>query len=375
MTAPKTRSAAVSPVDWDAVRNVLILRTDHLGDLLLSTPLIRQLRSALPGRRFTLVTSPANSGALSDWDAIDDTRLFDPKWPLLQKWRFARELGREPWDLCLTLSPRTASYLLGWLSGAPLRAGIIYSRRILARLLSSLWLTHPVIVSVDEKLSENQPIPHEVVQLAGIAAALGLADVEPGALEIPLGQTELNWADEWLREQDPKFSTKHSPTLIGIHGAGKWLSHDWTSSDFLQLVQKVLAGCKTAGHHSVKLLLTFGPGDRELESSILQALQQQPIPNLLLPGQLPVPRWAAMTSRCDLVISPDTGSLHLAVAVGCPVVALYEAASFLHCSTQWAPWQTPHAIVRRTTPAATIPVLVAETVRLLGKNEAADESN
>ena len=362
-------------VDLSSVRNVLILRTDHLGDLLLSTPLIRTLRTALPGRRFVLVASPANQEALLGWDGIDEIRLFDPKWSLRQKWQFARALGREQWDLCLTLSPRTPSYLLGYLSGAPIRSGIIYSRRILARLLSPLWLTHPVIVSVDEKLDENQPIPHEVMQLAGVAAALGLADAEPGPLEIPLGLAELNWAEEWLQKQDPKFSASQSPTLIGIHGAGKWLSHGWTSNDFLQLVQKVLAGCKTAGHHSVKMLLTFGPGDRELESSILQALQQQPIPNLLLPGQLPVPRWAAMTSRCDLVISPDTGSLHLAVAVGCPVVALYEAASFLHCSTQWAPWQTPHAIVRRTAPAATIPVLVAETLRLLGKNEAVNEPN
>ena len=49
------------PVDFAKVRNVLILRTDHLGDLLMSTPLIRKLRTALPGRRFTLVASPANA--------------------------------------------------------------------------------------------------------------------------------------------------------------------------------------------------------------------------------------------------------------------------------------------------------------------------
>ena len=108
-------------MEWASVRNVLILRTDHLGDLLLSTPLIRTLRTALPGRRFVLVASPANSEALTGWDGLDEILVFDPQWPLLQKWRFARELGREPWDLCLTLSPRTASYALGWLSGAPVR--------------------------------------------------------------------------------------------------------------------------------------------------------------------------------------------------------------------------------------------------------------
>ena len=141
-------------VDFSQVRNVLILRTDHLGDLLLSTPLIRTLRQALPGCRFTLVASPANSGALTGWNGIDEIRLFDPQWPLLQKWRFAHELGREQWDLCLTLSPRTPSYILGWLSGAPIRTGIVYSRRAMARLLSPLWLTHPVVLSVDELLAD-----------------------------------------------------------------------------------------------------------------------------------------------------------------------------------------------------------------------------
>ena len=65
-------------VDFSLVRNVLILRTDHLGDLLLSTPLIRTLRTALPSRRFVLVASPANQEALLGWDGIDEIRLFDP---------------------------------------------------------------------------------------------------------------------------------------------------------------------------------------------------------------------------------------------------------------------------------------------------------
>ena len=130
------------PVDFSKVRNVLILRTDHLGDLLLSTPLIRKLRTALPGRRFTLVTSPANVQALSGWDAIDEILLYDAKWPLRKKLKFLQDLWLTPWDLCLTSSPRTISYLLGRLSGAPVRAGLVYSRRVLVRLLSPLWLTH-----------------------------------------------------------------------------------------------------------------------------------------------------------------------------------------------------------------------------------------
>lgn len=360
------QASGKQPVEWASVRNVLILRTDHLGDLLLSTPLIRQLRTALPGRRFTLVASPANSGALTGWDAIDDTRLFDPAWSLGRKWQFARELGREPWDLCLTLSPRTPSYLLGWLSGAPVRAGIVYSRRLVARLLSPLWLTHPVVAAVDEQLAANLPAPHEVTQLAEIMTVLGLPAHEPGPLEIPVPAADLAWAGQWLADQSDTAALPPAK-LICIHGAGKWLSAGWTAADFLTLVRSVLAGCANAGLPATRVALTFGPGDQQLELAVNQALQTQPDPLILLPGPLSIARWAALTSLGDVVISPDTGSLHLAVAVSRPVVALYESASFLHCSSQWAPWLVPHAIIRRGAPAATTALILGETLRLLAK--------
>ena len=343
-------------VDFSRVKNVLILRTDHLGDLLLSTPLIRAMRTALPGRRFILVASPANAGALNDWDAIDEIRVFDPAWPLARKWEFVQDLWKTSWDLCLTLSPRTPSYLLGWLSGAPVRSGIIYSRRLLARLFSPLFLTHAVVINVDERLAAGLPIPHEVEQLAEIPKKLGLLERTPGPLEFPLNSTEITWAEEWL----VKNGLHNNTDLIGIHGAGKWLSQGWTVDDFLSVVRSV-----AALRPDSKILLTFGPGDAALQTAVASALATDPIPAILLPDRLSVARWAALFSLCDVVISPDTGSLHLAVAVKRPVVAMYEADTFMHCSSQWAPWRVPHALVRRGTPAATIPLLVGETLRLL----------
>jgi heptosyltransferase-3 len=349
------------PVDFTKVRNVLILRTDHLGDLLLSTPLIRTMRTALPGRRFTLVASPANAEALMGWDAVDEVLVFDPDWPLTRKWAFLQELWQTGWDLCLTLSPRTPSYILGRLSEAPVRAGIIYSRRILARLFSAVWLTHPVVMEVDERLAAGKQVPHEVEQLAEIAEILGLPASEPGPLEFPLKSRAMDWAREWLAAHGaPVGEESKRPCIIGIHGAGKWLAQGWTAADFLTLVRSV-----AAFHNDIKVLLTFGPGDTDLQTAVKMALAEAPCPSVLWPGPLTVSRWAALFSQCDAIISPDTGSLHLAVALGRPVVAMYEADTFSHCSAQWAPWQVPSGIVRRGTPGVTVPLLVGELLRLL----------
>ena len=341
-------------VDFANVQNVLFLRTDHLGDLLVSTPLIRQLRTALPGRRFTLVASPANAEALVGWDAIDEVRVFDSRWPLKKKWEFIKELRQTHWDLCVTLSPRTRSYLLGRLSGAPIRAGIVYSRRVLVRLLRPLWLTHAVVSRIDECMAAGQPVMHEVLQLAEIPKVLGLPASEPGPLEIPLGESSLDWAREWLAAKgDP-------PCLIAIHGAGKWLTQGWTAADFMTLVRAV--GELRANS---KILITFGPGDTALQKAVESALAEAPNSAVLCPGQLPFSHWAALFSLCDVVISPDTGAVHLAVALGRPVVSLYEANVFLRASRQFAPWQVPAGVLRWESPKTTVPLILEETLRLL----------
>ena len=344
------------PVDFAKVQNVLILRTDHLGDLLLSTPLIRTLRTTLPGRRFTLVTSPANTGALDGWDAIDDCRVFDPSWSAIKKLEFIKTLRQTRWDLCLTLSPRTLPYILGWLSGAPIRTGIVYSRRILARLLSPLFFSHPVVLALDSMIDAGQSVPHEVDQMMRIATVLGLTPNAAGPLEFPLRPAEVVWAQNWLSSQ----AGSSPPCLIGVHGAGKWLAQDWTAQDFLLLLRQ-LAVVQPSG----KVLVTFGPGDRQLQNSLKELLTPADRISILLAEQYPIERWGALLSRCNVVVSPDTGSLHLAVALGRPVIAMYESDSFSHCSSQWAPWQVPAAIVRRSAPAVTVPIFIAETARLL----------
>lgn len=344
------------PIDRSGIRNVLILRTDHLGDLLLSTPLIRTLRTAMPGRRFVLVSSPANAGALRGWDAVDDELVYDPAWTLSRKAAFVRELRQTRWDLCLTLAPRTRSYLLGLLSGALLRVGIVYPRRVLVRLLSRLWLTHPVFVDSRPHIEAGRPVLHEVRQLALLAGPFGLPEQEPGPLEFPLDPAETAWARQWTGGP--------AGTLIGIHGAGKWLSGGWTAADFLGLVRET-----AALRPDTRVLVTFGPGDTALQAAVEAAQQREPLPGLLLPGRLPVARWAALFALCRVILSPDTGSLHLAAALGRPVVGIYEAGHFLHCSTQWAPWRVPHVVVRRESPAGTVPRLLAAARRLLEEGD------
>ena len=341
--------------------NVLLIRTDHLGDLLLSTPIIRNVKESLPASSLTLVASPHNAGALAGWSVLDRILIYDSCWPLAEKWAFVKRLRQERWDLCLVLSPRSGAYVLGSLSRAPVRAGIVYSRRLLPRLFSPWLLTHPLIMRIDETLAAGGQVPHEVDQLLDLARRLGLK-AEPYPLEFPLTDANVKWGEDFLRCHgiDPA-----ARPVIAVHGSPKWLSQGWSARDFVDMAKAAAAVVPDAA-----LVFTFGPGDAALAEAIAASVplgegaEEAENSFFAAARNMAVGQWAGLYSLCRVIISPDTGSLHLAAALHRPVVAVYEDRTFLHNSRQWAPWKTPHAIIRKTGPEATRAAIVAAVARL-----------
>jgi len=335
--------------------NILIIRTDHLGDLLLSTPLILNIRYGLPNSNITLVASPANVDALSGWDALDEIILYDSEWSLLRKIRFVARLRKIRWDLCLVLSPRTDSYILGALSAAPIRAGIIYSRRMLARLLSPLLLTAPLILHVDEALEAGTPVPHEVDQLLGLTDLIGLPATKY-PLSFPLQNDFTDWGKGCLNQ-----AGLSDELVIGIHGAQKWLSEGWKPLDFFNM-------CCSVGNDipGSSIIVTFGPGELQLaaEFEILTSHHNN-LPQMIFINAPSIQHWAGLLAQCKIVVSPDTGSLHMAAAMKRPVVAIYDSKTFVHCSSQWAPWQVPHISICKQSPARTQTEIVDAIRKLL----------
>ena len=107
-------------LERDRLRRVAVLRLDKVGDLLLSTPAIRNVRSALPEAHINLITAPYNSQVLQGWDAIDELSIYDPAWPAPRKRRFTSDLRLRGVDACLVLSPIMDAYRLGYALRAPL---------------------------------------------------------------------------------------------------------------------------------------------------------------------------------------------------------------------------------------------------------------
>ncbi len=357
----KSKSHDLSPV-----RKVLVIRIDKVGDLLLSTPAIRSLREALPGARITLLATPYNAGIMKGWDALDQTVIYDRSWSKLEKLRFIRGLRRDGYDMCIVLSPLMEAYQIARLSGARIRAGLIYSRRLIPRLLSPVLLTHRLVLKIDEAIAGGAEIPHEVDQMLDIVRLVGLP-AKRTSLEIPLSSDDREWAHDFLQERCG------NKTIIGLHLSFKWLTGGWTAADMAGLLEQILEATRDS-----YIVITFGPADIEAAKELSAFVDGfefignetggtlSPIPcqparesgdsldgNAVMVGGLPFGRWAGIFDCCRLVVSLDTGSLHLATAIDKPVVAVYEKDTFDHCTKQWAPWQVPNRIVKRDDFSAT----------------------
>lgn len=328
----------------DTIRSVLVLRTDKVGDLILSTPAIRCLREALPEARITLVATPYNAPVVQGSPRLDEVLLLYPEWPPARKIRFALEVRSRRFDMAVVLSPRTPAYLLGWISGAPIRAGIVYSSRVLPRACSPLMLTHAHIPDRCEST-------HEVRQMLDLLGRLGIpTDEHP--LEVYPTADDRAWANDRLPDGGP---------LIGLHLSAKWTTDGWSPDDLLRLMRLIPDGIPGAS-----VVATRGIHDGITAEPLADRLSQSdPDDRVRVISDMEFGQWASVLERCDAVISPDTGSLHLAAAAGKPVVALYSARTFDHCSVQWAPWKVPNRVHALGSAEATTPAIVDSVRNLL----------
>ncbi|MFC2172737.1 glycosyltransferase family 9 protein [Acidobacteriota bacterium] len=348
-----SRDISEAPMDLDfaGINKILTIRIDRIGDLLCTTPALKSLRAAMPAARLTLVSSPRNADVLRGWPGVNEHRIFDLSWSRKKKKGFADELRRCKFDLAIVFSSKTDAYYLAWKSGAPVRAGLVYTRRVLPRILTPFWLTHTKLMGVEEALKRGAGIPHEVEQMLEIIKQIGIPSLD-SPLDVPL-----NGADrQWARDLAVKYVGQSR--LVGVHLSPKWLSEGWSTSDMCLLIDSLLKKMPACS-----FLLTFGPDDTETARELSDQLDASLLPGapdsigsggsidrkkkrLVLAGGFPFGKWTALLSCCEAVISQDTGSLHLASALGLPVVAVYSRSNFALNSAQWAPWKVPHRIVK-----------------------------
>lgn len=318
---------------------ILIRTVNWLGDAVMSMPAIGRLREARPDAYITIFT-PEKLADLWRSSTVDSVLSFQKDESL---WSVASRLRAERFDIAVVMPFSFRSALETTLAGIPRRIG--YAHRGRSFLLSQALRKIPDIVEIQKRTpaevrqivqsgvtAPRPPVPpasHHVYRYLNLVAALG-ADPTPGTPTMSL-------SDEELAAAAQRFGlgcSRSKAPLFGMNpGAEYGHAKRWPEERFIAAANEIQArtGCRW--------VLFGGPADAEMTQRIAEAVQgdadrrrrelNAPAEKVVwnLGGATSLRELCAVLKLCALVVTNDTGPMHVAAAVGTPVVAPFGSTS------------------------------------------------
>ena len=317
------RGKPLSPHD-SRLKRVLVIKPCCMGDVLMATPAIASLREALPAAQINLAVGEwskpavANNPRVTGFINFPDSTLESPGSYL----RMVRHIRRGRYGAALVLDRSPLLNMLPLLAGIPVRAGLDSGDR-------GIGLTHPVYCP-------GNSTRHEVEWYLDVVRALGLPARTDAALEFYPTDKEMQRAEIMLSE--PLGEDGESETgCVAIHVGGgsnpgmKLLSKRWQPQGWARITDWL------AETYEPTIILLGGPSkeDRQAAEEVKSALFPAAQPFVVdMVGKLEWGEMAAVMGRCNLFLGNDTGAMHLATAVGTPVVAVFGPSD----PARYGPW-------------------------------------
>ncbi|MCI0514323.1 glycosyltransferase family 9 protein [candidate division KSB1 bacterium] len=303
------------------IQNILIIKQhNQMGDMICSTPLFTALRKHFPNAYMTLVAGMDNFRIVMHHPDLNETIVYH-KLNFLSApgefFRFYRKLHERKYDLAVvpaTISVSVTSDLICRLSGARFRLG--------ARRLNGVENPSGFLYNLPVDLDWRNQQRHQILRNLELLKGIG---IEPQIISPSIG---IPAPDAAMAKQ---FYQKHfSPTdkVIGFHpGAGK-IANQWPAERFAQLADYLVE------KYPVKILITSGPSDALPVQKMIESMKSP----YILSEKHTLQEVAAIFKRMQFYVTNDTGTLHVALAVGIPVVALFGPTNFW----EWGPLDNSH---------------------------------
>jgi lipopolysaccharide heptosyltransferase II len=301
---------------------ILLMRLRGIGDVVLTLPLLDNLRSAFPQAQIDYLTEPPGAPLLQNHPALHEVLILAHRsWKKLSPpaharshWNFVRALRGRHYDWVIDLfgNPRTA--LLTLLSGAPRRIGFNFR----GRKLAYNFLVEPR----GDRL-------HAVEFNLDVLRALSLPIVT-SKLSLPIADEAALYIEQFWQQQELRADS----FVVGCNAFGGWYTKRWPLPAFAELCDRLQWEC------DAKIILLWGPGEWEEVNRLAGMMKTPP----LLAPPTTLPQLVALLKRMDLLVANDSGPMHLAAAVSTPVVAVFGPTR----PDLQGPWGKGHRIVLKS---------------------------
>lgn len=293
-----TKTASRTP----RAARVLLVQNSFLGDTLLSLPLAKRLKEILPGCRLTALTRPQTEDVFRRSPWVDEVLLDDKRGADRGPrgfWRMARRIRDARFDLALVAHRSLRSALLAWLAGIPRRIGFSAS--------AGSFLFHETVFfpwgmpDLERNLALLLPLKPDL--RAGGEDSVYLSE-RRGPAEDSRG------LDRRLAEA----GVAPGERLVGIHPGSAWPTKRWLPERFAALARRL---AREAG---LKVLLLGGPEDAALSAGIARTAGEGVLD---WTGKTSLPELIELSGRLSLLITNDSGPMHVAAASGVPTLAIF----------------------------------------------------
>jgi len=315
--------------DLSRVKRVLVVKLRHHGDVLLASPVFSVLKNRIPEAEIDALVYDDTREMLSLHPAIAQVHTVGRRWRSLSlpakiasEWRLLSALRARRYDLLIHLTehPRGAwiSRLLG------VRCSVAPADSARRGWWKASFTHHYALVRGGRR--------HTVESNLDALRRIGIyPSEEERALRLVPGADAESAVDRMLAEHglEPK-------RFVHLHPASRWLFKCWTADANAALIDRLQA----AGW---RVVVTAAPSAKEtdLVRAILARTRARVID---LSGKLSLKQLAALTSRARLFVGVDSAPMHIAAAVGTPVVALFGPSG----DVEWGPWRVPNRVITST---------------------------
>ena len=334
------------------VKRILVIKLRHIGDVMLSVPAFRALRENFPDSHIAALVNSGTEEVLSGNHLIDEIIIFDrdiKKMDLLHRYirelSFIKTIRMKGFDMTVDLTSGDRAAIVSLLSGAQYR--IAYSPKKEGLLAKRYLYTH---------LAKKQAGQHMVLQNLEVVRQFGI-DTNHEQLDFFIP----NDAKMFVKKIFEKNNIKNPPspplskggmgwvmdTVIHVHPTSRWLFKCWKDKYMAEVIRRLI-------DNKSKVIVTSSPEKHEMEKAKnILSLVDELTPPLIHPlvrggiggvidlcGKTTIKQLAAIADASDIFIGVDSAPMHIAAAVGTPVIAIFGAGV-----KSWRPWCKRHVVL------------------------------
>lgn len=294
---------------------ILVIKFRNIGDVLLSTPLISNLKFYYPDSDIDFALNKGCEDMVSDNSYINNVIVYDR--PRIKKMgifsqfkeeiKFTRSIRNNNYDMVINLTEGDRGAQLALLSGAKVKIGFPIRKGILSK------------IDIFDKIADDEKWQHTVEKDLQFIKLLNK--------EIRSKEVAIFWSKEVERKVEETIKENHISDFVHIHPVSRWMFKCWEDERMARIIDYLYE------EKRLNVVITGAPIRKELDriEKILSLCKTKPVN---LSGKLSLKQLACLSSKAKLFFGVDTAPMHMAAATNTPVLTLF-GASF---PVKWGPW-------------------------------------